>query len=365
MIPQRLLAVLALAATATTVAATGTAMAATSADAVARAVSRPAQHATPLSSRPVQRTDFGMRLVQVPVSERNDPRARVNIIETLRPGRVIHRLVQVGNLGTTPVLLRIYAAAAMIRHGQFLPVKAQYGRNLLTTWIRVRQHLLLLKPGQRRYVLVTIAVPRRAPKGEQYAIIWAQGSSVLRGRMNQRRQRANITLVNRVGIQVYLTVGRGGGPPSSFTLGAMSGTVTRRGKKLASVQVHNTGGLAVALTGQLTLTSQSDGLRAGPYTAIPTVIAPGQSYPVRVPLPAKLPGGPWRAVIDEDSGVLTHSERASIAFTAAAGRSGFPAAATVAVILILLALAGAVLVLRSKSGRAEPLGQHAVGADQT
>jgi hypothetical protein len=353
---QRLLAVLALAATAPAVAATGTAGAATGAAGVSLAVSGPAQHARPMSSKPSQPAKFGIRLMQAPVSERNNPRARTEIIDSLHPGTTIHRLIAVGNLGTAPVRLRIYAAAAVIRRGQFMPANRQYAQNLLTTWVRVNHRLVLLKPRKTRTVRVTIRVPRDAPEGEQYGVIWAQGSNVMRG------HHANVTLVNRAGIRIYLAVGPGGGPPSSFTLGSVSGTVTRTGAKVASVEVHNTGGRAVDLTGKLTLTSKSDGLRAGPFAATPTDLAPGQSFRVPVVLPAKVPNGPWQAAVTLTSGVLSHSEHVSLAFTATGGGGGFPAMPVAAVVLILLMLAVAgLLVRRIRRGRTQPVAQPATG----
>ncbi len=357
MVLQRLLAVLALAATAPAVAATGTAWAATGAAGATQAASGPAQHATRISSSPPPQTNFGIRLVQAPISERNNPRAQTEIIDNLHPGTVRHWVVGVSNLGTTEVRLRIYAAAAVISRGQFLPANREYAQNLLTTWFRLNHHLVLLKPRQSRDIKVTIAVPRRAPEGEQYAVIWAQGSNIMHG------HRANVTLVNRVGIRTYLAVGPGGGPPTSFTLGAMSGTIARNGAKVASVEVHNTGGLALSLTGTLTLTSKSDGLRAGPFNATPTVIAPGQSFPVTVPLPAKVPTGPWQAAVSLQSGVFSHSEHATLAFTAiGGGGGGFPAKTVIAVILALLVLAAAaVLVRRSRRGRPGPVGEPVTG----
>jgi hypothetical protein len=355
---QRLLAVLALAATALVVAATGTAGAATGAAGVPRAASGPARHAVLTSSSPAKQTKFGVRLVQAPISERHNPRAQGEIVDSLHPGAVRHWVVGVSNLGTAPVRLRIYAAAAVIRRGQFLPANRQYAQNQLTTWVRVSHWIVFLKAHHSGTVKVTIKVPRHAPEGEQYGVVWAQGSNVMHGR------HANVTLVNRVGIRIYLAVGPGGGPPTGFALGAVSGTIARNGAKVASVKVHNTGGLAVSLTGTLTLTSKSDGLRAGPFAATPTVIAPGQSFPVTVLLPAKVPTGPWQAVVSLKSGVFSRSEHASLAFTTiGGGGGGFPAKPVAAVVLILLMLAAAtVLVLRSKRRRLGLVGEPVTGS---
>src|SRR5450432_2682881 len=100
MIMRRHLAVLGLAATACAVAA-------------APAAASTAVHAPRLGS-------VGIRLMNAPVSERANPRARVYIIDHLAPGTTIHRRIQVDNTSRSAAHLSVYAAAASIAHGQFL-----------------------------------------------------------------------------------------------------------------------------------------------------------------------------------------------------------------------------------------------------
>jgi hypothetical protein len=60
-----------------------------------------------------------MRLVDVPVSAGNDPRARLYIVDHLAPGTVIHRRVEVSNTTSSPTHILLYAAATGIANGSF------------------------------------------------------------------------------------------------------------------------------------------------------------------------------------------------------------------------------------------------------
>ena len=81
--------------------------------------------AAPVASSPGQ---FGIQLLQVPVSEASDPRARIYIIDRLAPGTVIHRQFAVVNLSDQSMTLSVYAAAASISGGtfQFAPEHHDY-----------------------------------------------------------------------------------------------------------------------------------------------------------------------------------------------------------------------------------------------
>ncbi len=65
---------------------------------------------------------FGIRLLQVPASEANDPRAKLYIIDHLAPGTTVHREFQVANEGSQPLTLSVYPAAASISKG-VVPVR--------------------------------------------------------------------------------------------------------------------------------------------------------------------------------------------------------------------------------------------------
>src|SRR5580692_12411517 len=62
---------------------------------------------------------FGVRLVDVPVSETGNPRAVRYIIDYLPAGTVIHRRILILNTGTRNAHFTVYPDAALISHGLF------------------------------------------------------------------------------------------------------------------------------------------------------------------------------------------------------------------------------------------------------
>ena len=287
---------------------------------------------------------IGIRLMNAPVSERANPLARLYIIDHLAPGTTIRRRIQVANTSRSAARLTAYTAAASIAHGQFLFAPG-HKQNLMTTWVHLSRPDLRLAAGQRGQETVTIRVPRNAPPGEQYGVIWAQD----RGR---DRAHPNIGLVNRVGIRIYLSVGPGGPPPSNFTMTAPDASRGAHGRAFVTVQTHNTGGRALNISGTLTLTGGPSGLRAGPFLLTSgATIAPGQSAPVEFTLGASIPNGPWQALIKLRSGLVFRSEQSTIDFSGVPAGSGFPIAAAAACLLALVIIAGVVIGLRRPSSR--------------
>jgi hypothetical protein len=287
---------------------------------------------------------IGVRLMNAPVSERANPLARLYIIDRLAPGTTIRRKIQVANMSRSAARLTVYPAAASIAHGQFL-FAAGHIQNLMTTWVHMSRPVLRLAAGQRGQETVTIRVPRNAPPGEQYGVIWAQD----RGR---DRAHPNIGLVNRVGIRIYLSVGPGGPPPSNFTMTTPGASRGAHGRALVTVQTRNTGGRALNISGTLTLTGGPAGLQEGPVMlASGATIAPGQSAPVQFALGASIPNGPWHALIKLRSGLVFRSEQATIDFGAGTVGSGFPMALAAAALLALIIIAGVVIGLRRPSPR--------------
>jgi hypothetical protein len=291
---------------------------------------------------------IGIRLLQVPTSELSDPRARSYIIDRLAPGTVIHRKFAVANLGSAPARVSVYPAAATISQGAF-HFAAGRTQNEMTTWVSVSRGALTLAPHASATLEVTIAVPRDAPSGEQYGVIWAQESSSGTG---------NVSLVSRVGIRIYLSVGSGGAPPAAFTLGTPAASRTSAGIPVVRVPVRNTGGRALDIRGTLQLSGGPGDVSAGPFPAsAPITIAPGQSGQDTFTLSSKLPDGPWQASFTMVSGLLTKTEKVTLDFaggpaTAARNRSPFPVLPVAAGIAALVLLAAAALLLiRSRRTR--------------
>jgi hypothetical protein len=269
----------------------------------------------------------------------------------VRPGTRIQRLIQVANLSRTRVRLQLYPAAASITHGHFLFGSGRTP-NQLTTWTKVSAASVTLAPHQLKTLKVTVSVPRNASRGNQYAVIWAQDAAI------GRSGRANVMLVNRVGIRMYVSVGPGGPPPSNFTISAPYAHRGQGGRGVVSVTVNNTGGSALDIQGTLTLTGGPGGLKAGPFTsATVATVAPGQSAPVTFLLGKGIPNGPWRASVHLQSGLIVKNEQASIDFAQAPGRSPWLLALSVlAAVLVVVALGAGVVTSRR---RRRPVGLHA------
>jgi hypothetical protein len=254
---------------------------------------------------------IGIRLMEAPVAERNNPRAYRYIIDHVRPGATVERRVEIANESAQPHRVDLSAGAATVRHGTFI-FDGGGQTNELTSWTTVGERSVRLGPGQRRAVTVTIRVPTTATGGEHFGVIWAA--------VTARPKHGGITAVNRVGVRVYLDVGPGGAPPSDFAIGTLTATRSTDGVPSLSVAVRNTGGRAVDVGGTVELTEGPAGLRAGPATTdATTTLRPGESGTVVFTLPRTVPNGPWRAEISLVSGTSRHTARATVTFPDPAG----------------------------------------------
>jgi hypothetical protein len=305
----------------------------------------------PTPSTPAERAEsalkqlhFGVRLVDVPVDEARNPRALRYIIDFLPTGSVIHRRIMIINEEPRTARFAVYPAAAVITGGMFLGL-AGHARNELSGWITVQHPSVTLGPGQSALDLVTIRVPEGATAAEHFAVIWAEQSESV-------RSSAHVTIrdVARVGVRVYLAVGRGGVPPTSFAVTSMTGQLPGPGKPTLMVGVRNTGGRAVDLDARLLLSHGPGGSSAGPFRDIHTVtLAPGQSGTLTFALPAALPAGPWTATVTLVSGQTTATARTSVSFGARVAADSWASAATLAWgggMLVGMVVIGSVLAMR-------------------
>jgi hypothetical protein len=99
-----------------------------------------------LTAAPGAPGSFGVRLVDVPVSEANDPRAFRYIVDYLPVGTVIHRRILVLNRESRTERFSVYPDAARISGGQFIGY-AGATRNELTRWISVQHPTVTLVSG--------------------------------------------------------------------------------------------------------------------------------------------------------------------------------------------------------------------------
>lgn len=254
---------------------------------------------------------FGVRLVDVPVSEAGNPRALRYIVDYLPTGTVIHRRILVMNQEAQTAHFFVYPDAAHISNGLFTG-DAGATRSELTGWISVQHPAVTLRPGTSATDMVTIKVPPGATRGEHYAVIWVQQAAYVRAASG-----FGVNDVARVGIRVYLAVGRGGAPPTNFTITTITGRRSVSGRPSILVHVDNTGGRAVDLNGTARLTGGPGNTSAGPFRAQQIItLAPGQSGNMTFGPPESLPNGPWQASITLVSGLTTSAATASIQFGA-------------------------------------------------
>jgi hypothetical protein len=262
---------------------------------------------------------LGVRLLDAPTARQDDPRARVYVVDQVRPGTRFTRHIEVSNGDREPMDVLVYPTTAAIAGGSFtFGDRGQPGD--IPQWVQVSPTTLHLPSGGRAAVTVTVAVPEDAPSGEVYGgIVAERPASPGKG----------ISVALRAGIRVYLSVGPGGEPRSDFVIDSLTAARSRSGQPYVLAQVRNTGGRALDLSGTLKLSDGPGGLRAGPFKAdVGTTLGLGQSEPVTVLLDKAIPAGPWKATLDLQSGLVRREATATISFPTTAGAEAVPVAAT-------------------------------------
>jgi hypothetical protein len=254
---------------------------------------------------------IGVRLIDLPASSAADPLARRYISGSLGPGATISRQVEVSNTTKSVQAISIFPAAASVRRG-VLVFAAGGTQNELSHWTSVTPRVLQLKPGATAVETVTVRVPKLASAGERYSVVWAAVS---------RRGTAGVTLVNRVGVRMYLSVGPGGALPANFAIGNPRARRARGGGRLVVATVRNTGERTLEITGQLTLSHGPGGLRCGPVmVTVGQPLSPHSSRQVNVHFGKQLPRGPWDVQIRLTSGSMNRSSAATITFPGLPGK---------------------------------------------
>lgn len=294
---------------------------------------------------------IGVRLLDAPVGRKDDPRARLYIVDHLAPGTTIDRRIEVTSGLDDTTRVSLYAAGAEIRDGTFTFFDARR-QNDVSSWTRVEPSVVSIDPGGAAQATVTITVPRDASGGERYAVVWAEIASGSDGA---------VRAVNRVGIRIYLSVGGGAEPASDFVVDTLTASRTAAGAPQVSAMVRNTGERALDMSGELQLENGPGGLRAGPFEVkLGTTLAIGASAPVIATLDPAIPLGPWDARIVLRSGELVREAKGRITFPSAPGTSNPPVKAVmdtgwgramVATAAALILVIGGVLVVTIKRRR--------------
>ena len=287
---------------------------------------------------------IGIRLLEAPAHLAEDPRARLYVIDHLNQGDTIRRRVEVLSGLDHRERIGLYAAGAVVSKGRFEFLEGRT-QNELSSWIEVDSSSVVLAPRGSATAVITVTVPVDAEDGERYAVVWAETPP-------SSGPGTDVTTIDRVGIRVYLSVGRGGGPPTDFRIESLTAARDESGRPVVSATVANTGGRAIDLSGTLRLSEGPGGLSAGPFPVeLGTTIGIGQRAPVHVLLTRAIPDGPWTADLRLHSDRVRRQADARILFPSATGSSA-PVPASdgslmwLAIILaIVLALAGGLWLL--------------------
>jgi hypothetical protein len=263
----------------------------------------------------------GIRLLEAPTAREKDPRARRSIVDHVKPGESFTRKFEVSNTTDGRRAISVYAAGAEVRGAEFVPLDGRT-QNDVSSWISIDTAVADIDPGKSVQPRLTVTVPREATAGERYAVVWAELPP-------RKPPGGGIAVVNRVGLRVYLSVGPGGEPPTDFVIQSLTAERDTGGSPVVQATVHNTGGRALDLSGELRMTEGPGGLSAGPFEVkLGTTLAIDASEPVTVLLDKALPAGPWKATITLRSSVTERTASARLTFPTANGTSATPVDAT-------------------------------------
>jgi hypothetical protein len=287
----------------------------------------------------------GIRLLEAPTEREKDPRAQRSVVDHVKPGASFTRKFEVTNTTNGQRLISIYAAAADVVGGAFVPADGRT-QNELSGWITIDTANADLAAGRSVQPKLTVSVPPTASAGERYAVVWAELPPA-------KPPAGGVAVVNRVGLRIYLSVGPGGEPKTDFVIESLTAGRDTSRRPVVQATVRNTGGRALDLNGKLTLAEGPGGLSAGPFPAnLGTTLAIGAAAPVTIPLDPSLPAGPWRARIELTSSTTTRTSEAVITFPDAAGTSGEPVTAEAvdeekssSVLPLVLAIVGGLVLL--------------------
>jgi hypothetical protein len=310
-----------------------------------------APSAATATSTPISAGGIGIRLLAGASSSPVEPFGLTYVVERLAPGSRITREVEVSNTTEATADIVIFPAAASIANGRFSFAPGR-SADSLSSWTTLGRSALHLAPSASARDTVTIDVPKSASAGERYAVVWAEVSA-------PSRTQSGVRLVNRVGVRMYVSVGRGGMPVAEFTVGSLAAGRSATGDPTIGAQVHNVGQAALDITGELTLSDGPGGLSAGPFpVTLGTMLAPGHSAIERVELDSEIPRGPWRADLSLSSAGTQRSSVAMITFPAKtlteSGRSvatRVVLAALIALVFLLAAATSSILISRRRLSR--------------
>lgn len=252
----------------------------------------------------------GVALLEAPTDRADDPRALVYVVDHLRPGDVIERRIGISNSTDSAVTVDLYAGAAEINADGWAPMEGRTA-NEATSWTTITPSAATVPINSRAEAVIRVAVPDDATAGEHYAVAWAQLPVESGG---------TVDVTHRVGIRVYLSVGEGPEPTSDFAIRSAEAITDADGTRRLSVEIDNTGGRAIDVSGEVMLTAGPGGSTAGPFRS-PTgpTLGPDDTGLLSLPVPADLPDGTWTAQVVARSGVLERRAEVSVSWSDSSG----------------------------------------------
>jgi hypothetical protein len=303
---------------------------------------------------------FGLRLVPAPGSTPTTAVGRLYVVDVMAAGTSVTRSVDIVNGTGSPLDVAVYAAGAAVVGGRF-EFAPGHTTDQLSGWTSVESGEVHVASGATVGDTFTISIPPGTSSGDRTAVVWAEVDAAHTGS-------GGITLVNRVCVRLYVSVGAGGPVSSDFVIGPIAATRSGAGIPSVGAVVSNPTEGAFDVSGTLTLSDGPGGLGAGPFAVTArSVLSPGASAPITVPFRRTIPRGPWRARLVLTNGVVDRTAAATVMFPPfAAGSTGGTGwlIPTVVIVLLVLVLVGALALLvtgRRRRLRAEgPLARDSV-----
>jgi hypothetical protein len=270
----------------------------------------PAGAATAAPHQPVAvEGRIGIRLIDIPSVASAELLGHSYIVGRLAPGTRITRQIEITNSTPSTANISVYAAGAT-QHQSIFGLAPGHSPNELSSWTSVSRHIVRMLSRTKTLDTVTINVPKNASSGERYAVVWAEVSA-------KAPVAGGVTLVNRVGIRMYLSIGPGGTPPSKFVIRSLTTTSSTAGYRVVVASIHNSGLRTLELSGTLTLSNGPGRLSAGPFPVkLGLALAPNDTRPLTVRLDKRLPRGPWRMQLRLTSGLVEHTAVTTLMFPA-------------------------------------------------
>ncbi|WP_278312618.1 hypothetical protein [Lolliginicoccus levis] len=308
-----------------------------------------AVHAQPVPEPgPTDNPGLGIRLMEVPLHLQDDPRAQVYVIDNLEAGDSFDRRLEISNRTGATQDVDLYVGAADVDAQDGFKVADGAGANELTEWAELDTSEVTLEDRENAEIVLSIDVPEEAEDGERYGVVWAEMTS-------ERPEEGGAIAVNRVGVRIYLAIGDAEALPADFTITGMTPRRTSEGVAELVVDIDNTGGRAVDITGSLDLADGPGGIRLDTVRSSQATVPAGEPGQVVFALSDTLPNGPWQATVTLASGLLERTTTAEVTFpdTGAGDSVGAEQESQqtwwwILVVLAVLAVLAAILLIRHR-----------------